>query len=302
MERRFLHAKIRFFVKFRREGLMSRSGLAEKHPWTLPWWKAEGENLWVLSYLVIIHILAITGLILFPLPGWNVFLATLAVACLGGLGTTVGYHRALAHKAVKLNPVVEQILIFFAVFNGSGSPSTWIANHRNHHANSDTVDDVSSPRHGGFWWAHLRWLYQWEASSMEKWCPTLIRPRYMIWQKLQTPLIAISLTFGYLLYGWPGLLWIGAIRLAYCLHMQAFVNSLLHLKPGLPEGVDSSQNIWWLGPLQVTAWGENWHGNHHHAQWSAKFSRHWWQVDIGWYVIRALKAMRLATNVRVAKD
>jgi hypothetical protein len=81
-------------------------------------------------------------------------------------------------------------------------------------------------------------------------------------------------------------------------HMQCFVNSLLHLKPGLPEGVDSSQNIWWLGPLQVTAWGENWHGNHHSKPASACFSRHWWQVDIGWYVIRSLEAVGLATNVR----
>jgi hypothetical protein len=33
---------------------------------------------------------------------------------------------------VKLNPVVEQFLIFWAVFNGSGSPNSWTANHRNH--------------------------------------------------------------------------------------------------------------------------------------------------------------------------
>jgi stearoyl-CoA desaturase (delta-9 desaturase) len=139
---------------------MSRSALAEKHPWTLPWWKADGENFLVLIFLVAIHILAVVGFILFPLPGWPVFLTALLMACAGGLGTTVGYHRALAHRAVKLNPAIEQILIFFACFNGSGAPSTWIANHRNHHANSDTIDDVSSPRHGGFWWAHLRWLYQ----------------------------------------------------------------------------------------------------------------------------------------------
>ena len=183
---------------------MSRSALAEKHPWTLPWWKADGENFWVMIYIVMIHVLAVVGLILFPLPGWRVFLAALAVACLGGLGTTVGYHRALAHRAVKLNPVVEQILILFAVFNGSGAPSTWIANHRNHHANSDTIDDVSSPRHGGFWWAHMRWLYQWEPSSMKKWCPDLLKSRYTFWAKIQVPLVMISLCFGYLVFGWAG--------------------------------------------------------------------------------------------------
>ncbi len=278
---------------------MSKSAFAEKHPWTLPWWKAEGENFWVLVYIFAIHILSILGLVFYTLPGWPVFLSAMFLACLGGLGTTVGYHRALAHRAVKLHPVVEQILILFAVFNGSGAPSTWIANHRNHHAAADTVDDVSSPRHGGFWWAHLRWLYQWEASSMQKWCPDMMQSKYTFWAKIQIPIVAVSLTFGYFLFGWAGLLWLGPMRMLYCLHLQCFVNSLLHLKEGLPEGVDSSQNIWWLGPLQVTAWGENWHGNHHAYPASAKFSRHWWQIDIGWYVIRGLQAVGLASNIRL---
>jgi fatty-acid desaturase len=274
----------------------------EKHPWTQPWWKVDRRSRPVLLYLMLIHILAAVGILLFPLPGWKVFLATLAITALGGLGTTVGYHRGLSHRAVKLNPVVEQILIFFAVFNGSGAPSTWIADHRDHHANSDTIDDVSSPRHGGFWWAHLRWLYQWEPSSMERWCPDLIRPRYLIWAKLQPYLLILSLSFGYFLFGWAGFFWLGAIRLVYSSHMQNLVNSLLHLKPGLPEGVDSSQNIGWLGPLQITAWGENWHGNHHQHPASARFSHHWWQIDIGWYVICGLQAFGLATNVRTYRS
>jgi len=281
---------------------MSRSALAERHPWTLPWWKADGENRWVFVYILLIHVLSFIGLVLYPLPGWKVFLSALFLACCGGLGTTMGYHRALAHRAVKLNPVVEQILIFFAIFNGSGSPTTWIANHRNHHANADTIDDVSSPRHGGFWWAHLRWLYQWEPSSMNKWAPDMIETRYLFWAKLQPLIVIISVTFGYFIFGWAGLFWLGALRMAYCLHLQAAVNSILHLKPGLPEGVDSSQNIWWLGPLQVSAWGENWHGNHHAFPASACFSRHWWQIDIGWYLICGLKAVGLASNVRTYRQ
>ena len=280
---------------------MDRSALAEQHPWTQPWWKAEGENRWVLIYLVSIHALAVLGIALFPIPGWRVFLTALVFASLGAFGTTIAYHRALAHRAVKLNPIVEQFLVFSAVFNGSGAPSTWIANHRNHHANADTVDDVSSPRHGGFWWAHLRWLYQWRPSPMEKWSPDMMRARYLTWDKVQVPLVLLSICFGYFLFGWAGLFWIGAIRLVYVLHMQAFVNSLLHLKPGLPEGVDSRRNIWWLGPLQLTAWGENWHGNHHAHPSSARFGQHWWQVDLGWFVIRGLRALGLASNVRVAR-
>jgi fatty-acid desaturase len=275
-----------------------QSEFAGQRPWTLKWWKVERENTWTFVYIIAIHVLALVGIVLFPTPGWKVFLAALILAGLGGFGTTIGYHRALAHRAVKLNPILEQLLIFCAVFNGSGAPSTWIANHRNHHANADTIEDVSSPRHGGFWWAHMRWLYQWKPSPMRKWCPELIRPRYLTWKQVQVPLIILSIGFGYFPFGWAGLFWMGAIRLVYCLHMQAFVNSLLHLKPRLPDGADSSQNIWWLGPFQLTAWGENWHGNHHSQPASACFSSRWWQIDLGWYAIRALRAVGLVTHVR----
>lgn len=272
------------------------STIAVRKPWDQPWYRAEGENRWVLLFLIVIHVLAAVGLFLFPLPSWPVLLSALALAGLGGFGTTVVYHRTLAHHALRINPVVEQVLIFFAVFNGSGVPSTWVANHRNHHANADTIDDVSSPRYGGFWWAHLRWLYQWPPSSSQLWCLDLLSKRYQIWGKLQVPIVLLSFVSGGFL-GWPGFFWVGAIRLVYCLHMQCFVNSLLHLQPGLPEGVDSSRNIWWLGPLQISAWGENWHRNHHRYPGSARFGRDWRQVDVGWLFIRLLEALGFATDV-----
>ena len=277
---------------------MPQTEMTDARPWEAPIWKSTKGKEGVLLYLVAIHVLTIVGLVLYPIPSLPVFLVALGIALPGGLGTTVCYHRSLSHRTVKLNKVLEHFLIFWTMFNGSGAPISWSANHRLHHAKSDTDEDVSSPRHGGFWWAHLRWLYQWEPSSMKKWCPDMMQTRYTFWVKVQTPLVLISLCFGYFLFGWAGFFWLGAIRMLYCLHMQCFVNSLLHLKPGLPEGVDSSQNIWWLGPLQVTAWGENWHGNHHAKPSSACFSRHWWQVDIGWYVIRGLERFGLASNVR----
>src|SRR5256712_13642229 len=191
---------------------MRKSALTEQHPWTMPWWRADGENFWTMIFIVAIHTLAAVGLLLFPLPGWKVFGTALAITALGGFGTTIGFHRGLAHRAVRLHPVVEQFLIFFAVFNGSGSPSTWIANHRNHHANSDTVDDVSSPRHGGVLLGHLRWLYQWGTSSMKKWGPDIMRPPYTLLTKGQNPLVATSPFFGYFLFGWGRFFLIVGIR------------------------------------------------------------------------------------------
>ena len=277
---------------------MQRLFVPPIQPWERSWLWVEGENRWVLLYLIVLHLLTFAGLIFYTWPGWPIFLSTFFLCCVFSLGTTLGYHRCLAHRAVQLHPKIKQFLIFCAMFNGSGSPTTWVGNHRNHHANEDKLEDVSSPRFGGFWWAHLRWLYQWEPSSIQKWAPDMMKPEYAKWASRQIPLVFTSLVFGYFLAGLPGMLWLGAIRMAWCLHGQCFVNSLMHLKPGLPMGVDSSRNIWWIGPFLTMAWGENWHRNHHALRWCAKFSRVWWQIDIAWYIICLLEWRGLAWDVR----
>lgn len=275
--------------------------LTDERPWDRPWWYFSEGSGPVLLFLFLVHALAIVGLALFPLPSWRVLALALAIAALGGVGTTVCYHRSLSHRSLRLNRVVEQILVFFAIFNASGEPVSWTAKHRHHHAKADTAEDVSSPRHGGFWWAHLRWVYQWSGSEARRWCPDLDKPRYRIWERLQTPIVVISIFSG-LILGWEGFFWLGAIRLMYSLHFQMLVNSLLHMTPGLPEGVDSSRNIWWLGPLQLGAWGENWHRNHHSDANAARFGLSWRQIDLGWYVICALKALRLASDIKPGRE
>ena len=93
-------------------GQVSQINTVEMRPWEAPWWKpAKGKEV-VLAYLVLIHVMALIGLILFPIPSMPVLILTLVLAMIGGLGTTVAYHRGLAHRTVKLNKWVEQFLIF----------------------------------------------------------------------------------------------------------------------------------------------------------------------------------------------
>ncbi len=263
-------------------------------PWDRPWWKPTRGKEAVFFYLAAIHVLAVIGLVMFPVPGWKVFALTMIFTLLGGLGTTVGYHRTLSHGTLRLHPVVQHLLIFGAMFNGSGAPASWVAYHRHHHANSDGPEDVSSPLHGGFWWAHIRWLYQSPRADAARWCPEFTRGAFKFWSYVEVPVILLSIFCGVLL-GWAGFFWVGAIRLVYSLHMQCFVNSLTHL--GDATDGDTSQNVWWLGPLQLSAWGENWHRNHHVDATSARLGVKWYQIDFGWYFICALERMGLAHNV-----
>lgn len=265
-------------------------------PWKSPWWKtADGDGA-TFSYVVAIHILAAVGLVFFATPGWPVIAATAGLAWLGGMGVTVCYHRSLAHTSLRLHPIVKHALIFFAMFNGSGSPDSWTANHRQHHSKVETPEDISSPAIGGFWWAHLRWLWQAGNVPLNRWCPDLDRREYRFWRRLQMPMLAVSL-FGGLAFGVPTFFWLGPMRLVASLHAQCFVNSIAHMRERREPGDDSSQNVGWLGLLHFFQ-GENWHGNHHAKPSSARLGWELWQLDFGWYAIVMLEAVGLATSVK----
>jgi len=244
---------------------------------------------------MMIHAIALVGIVLFPLPGWRIFLGALALAWIGGIGTTVCYHRAISHRSLKLNPLVRSVLIFFAMFNGSGAPVSWASNHRLHHASADTEDDISSPRQG-FWWAHLKWLWQAEQPSAERYVPDLNRFSYNVWTYTQVPILALALFWGSY-FGWAAFFWLGAIRLVFSLHAQCFVNSICHTQEGARDGQDSSRNVRWLAWIQFFQ-GENWHRNHHARPGLARIGWTWYQVDFGYLFIRGLEKLGLASDVR----
>lgn len=266
------------------------------HPWARSRWRPAPGEWMTLLWLSLIHVTALVGLILTPLPSWSVLCISLALTWMGGIGTTVAYHRSLAHRSLTLNPAVRSVLTFFAVLNGSGTPTSWVATHRLHHATSDTIEDVSSPSVGGFWWAHLRWIWQIGRAPVARYCPDLDRPSYRIWDRLQ-PLILPLSYFGGALFGLEGFFWLGSIRLVFALHGQCFVNSICHMAAGGRLGQDSSRNVPWLAALHLFQ-GENWHRNHHEQPSSARLGLEPLQLDVGWLTILALERVRLAHQVR----
>jgi stearoyl-CoA desaturase (delta-9 desaturase) len=273
-----------------------RAEFLQDRPWARSWWRpAPGDGL-TFTWLVLIHATAAVGLLLVPIPSWPVLGAALALTWLGGIGTTVCYHRSLAHRAVRLHPAVRTPLILAAMLNGSGSPATWTANHRLHHANSDTVEDISSPLIGGFWWAHLRWLWQAGQVPVARYCPDLETPGYRRWSTWQPAIVLVSLAGG-AVFGLEAFFWLGAIRLVYSLHGQCFVNSVCHMGGDARPGEDSSRNVGWLA-LWHFGQGENWHRNHHALPWSARLGMKAQQLDVGWWVILGLEKLGLARDVR----
>ncbi len=281
---------------------LAAASAAPIRPWSRPWyWCAPGE-IPTLAWIIFIHVAAVVGIIVLPLPSWPILATAGVLLFLGGLGTTVAYHRSLAHGGAKLHPLVEQPLLFFAALNGSGTPRSWVTFHRHHHRHSDTDQDISSPDHG-MMWAHLRWLWQAERVDSKAYAPDMLKLQYRIWDTLLYPTLALSLFGGLLLTPWLGweaalaaAVWIGPVRLVWALHTQCTVNSVCHL--GAREEHGTGHNVVWLALIHLFQ-GENWHANHHREPGRAKLGLRWYQVDVGWYTLVGLRTIGLAKRLRV---
>jgi len=81
-----------------------------------------------------------------------------------------------------------------------------------------------------------------------------------------------------------------------CWHITFFVNSLAHVtgKRRFDTG-DTSRNSWWIA---LITFGEGWHNNHHHYMGSTRQGFYWWEIDLTYYVLRALSAVGLIWDLR----
>ena len=86
-----------------------------------------------------------------------------------------------------------------------------------------------------------------------------------------------------------------AVRIFLLHHVTWSINSVCHFFGTRRFEVDDhSTNVFWLAPL---SFGESWHHNHHAFPRSAMHGLRWWEVDPTAWVIRAMKASKLAWNV-----
>jgi stearoyl-CoA desaturase (delta-9 desaturase) len=70
-----------------------------------------------------------------------------------------GYHRYFSHRAFSTSRAFQFILALLSQSTAQKSVLWWAAKHRHHHLHSDTERDVHSPRHRGFWYSHVGWIF-----------------------------------------------------------------------------------------------------------------------------------------------
>jgi stearoyl-CoA desaturase (delta-9 desaturase) len=210
---------------------------------------------------------------------------------------TAGYHRYFAHRSFKTSRLGQYALAWLAQSSAQRGILWWAAKHRHHHKYSDTRVDVHSPRHHGFWYAHLGWIFTTHQSGTDyKAVPDLAKYPELVRLNKHPYLPATVLGVAcWLIAGWPGLVvgFFWSTVLLY--HGTFFINSLAHLH-GTQRYVtgDDSRNNWWLALVTL---GEGWHNNHHAYMASTRQGFRWWEVDITYYVLKTLSWARVVRDL-----
>jgi stearoyl-CoA desaturase (delta-9 desaturase) len=221
-------------------------------------------------------------------------LATYAVRV---FGITGGYHRYFAHKSYRTSRAFQFVLAVLGAGATQKGPLWWCGTHRRHHAFTDREGDPHSPREG-FWYAHQGWVFDpdWGGTPRE-----LIRDfaRYPELEWLNRWHVVPPLALAVLCYaigGFAGLVWGYSVSTVALWHATYSVNSVAHLfGTRRYDTPDTSRNNWLVAFLTL---GEGWHNNHHHYQASARNGFRWWEVDVTYYVLRALAAVGLIWDLR----
>jgi stearoyl-CoA desaturase (delta-9 desaturase) len=220
-----------------------------------------------------------------------------AVSLLANVATTVYLHRALAHRALTLHPVVNQVFRFLVWVTTGIRPRQWVAVHRKHHAFTDVEGDPHSPVLNGWVKVQLQnvAMYRREANNpatvarYAKDLPPTTVDRWFYDRALLG--LGIGIAFLVVVFGWQVGLLAAFVHVNVYLGGSAAVNAIGHHFGRRPYE-NTAGNLQWLA--FITA-GEGLHNNHHAAPTMAKLSHRWFEIDPGWWVIKVLTWLRLAT-------
>jgi stearoyl-CoA desaturase (Delta-9 desaturase) len=242
---------------------------------------------------------------LIQLPVWGYLLFTYAMVQLMLMGITLYLHRDQSHGGLQLHPAVRHFFRFWLWFSSGTVTREWVAVHRRHHVMADRPGDPHSPVVFGLQRVLSQGYELYIAAARDP--QTLANfgrgtPDDWLERNLYTrfPTLGIVLfaLIQLLLFGVPAISMLGIQLIAQPLLAAGVINGLgHHMGYRSFELPNASTNILPWGLLIA---GEELHNNHHAFPSSPRFAVQPWELDVGWLVVCALRALGLARVNRLA--
>jgi stearoyl-CoA desaturase (delta-9 desaturase) len=224
-------------------------------------------------------------------------LVCIVAYCIRMIIVTAGYHRYFSHRSFKTSRVGQFVLAALCQTSAQRGILWWAAVHRHHHKHSDTEDDIHSPRHRGFWFSHVGWIFAPSKNDPDySTIPDLTQYPELVWLDRHPYFTAVLAGVAFFLVGGWQLLVVGFLWSTVLLYHGSFmINSLAHVM-GNQRYVtgDDSRNNWFLALFTM---GEGWHNNHHAYQRSTRQGFRWWEIDVTFYTLTVLSWLRIVWDL-----
>lgn len=258
--------------------------------------RADERLRWTSAPYFIMHIAAL-GVFFVEFSWWMPVLC-IALYYVRMFGIIAGYHRYFAHRGFKTGRVFQFVLAFLGAMSSQKGVLWWSGHHRDHHRYSDTPEDIHSPKRG-FWWSHMLWFI---VPRHDTTPPSQLRefaafPEIVFLNKYWAIPPAILGVMTAVLGGWGAFFWGFCLSTVLLWHGTFTINSLAHVWGSRRyETTDTSRNNFFLSLLTL---GEGWHNNHHFYQSTCCNGFFWYEIDVGYYVLRVLSWFGIVWDLRM---
>ncbi len=220
------------------------------------------------------------------------------------LGHSIGLHRGIIHKSYQTSKFTRNLLLYFFVYSGLGSPLNWLKSHyyRDYWQNREDCPKYFAYRHSliiDYWWyLHLNFtptsdkVYNIPKSDLndpwiqwlhKTWVFHIITGAIVVYlfSDLNTVLLLFPLRIA--------ITHLGHWYIGYASHKYGY--SKYHIEHANESGYNDVV-------LGLISFGEGLHNNHHGHPSSAKFSHNWYEIDISWYFIVLLEKAGVIWKVK----
>jgi stearoyl-CoA desaturase (delta-9 desaturase) len=224
------------------------------------------------------------------------------------LGHSVGMHRRLIHKSFACPLWLERALVYFGVLTGLGGPFVMIRTH-------DFRDWAQRQSKCHDYFAHrqpmiIDALWQMHCDIRLEKPPRLTIESEVandpFYRFIDRHWIAVHLPWViafYLLGGWAWVIWGVCAQIATTVTGHWLIGYFAHQAHEDDWQINGAgvqgRNVPLTGLITM---GEGWHNNHHAFPGSARIGLYKGQSDPGYRFIKALEALGLAWDTRLAKD
>ena len=208
---------------------------------------------------------------------------------IGIFGSSIGFHRFLAHQSFKTSRFWEVLMIIFGSLSGQGSAIFWVGLHKHHHRVSDTSADLHSPTNGIFT-SFIGWQFKPveqipAMANRNMYTDGLIkvihRHYYKFYWMSGLAMYLVDPYFGLFFFTLGGFFLFGMI--------ENLGNVIFH-HPAVGyrnyDLSDNSRNVWWNSIITL---GGGWHNNHHKWPGKYRFGEKWWEIDLSAKFIELIK-------------